>query len=264
MSHIMKQKGFDRTNPQCSAAAKIDKSQRNTDEENFKCIVCDYKTNEKDSLTKHKKLKHEPDNVIPAKSIDEEFNCKECDFQSNEKTILTNHINLKHTVKQDESTGKNCYICDAKFSTHYDLMNHRKEKHIDRINQCRNFLSGTCRFTSIKCWWKHEEMPQKKQEEVACKFCDKTFSSKRDLMNHRKQLHLSKCRPCVNYGKGICLYEDQKCWYQHENIVEVEKEIVMTCKYGLNCDNLVNFPSCPYEHMENPVFQKEKETQIGL
>ena len=46
-----------------------------------------------------------------------------------------------------------CYQCGQKFSTHREMMVHRKKEH--EVEDCRAFLKdGKCPYTD-KCWWTH-------------------------------------------------------------------------------------------------------------
>ena len=37
-------------------------------------------------------------------------------------------------------------------------MEHRKEEHPQNISDCRENKNGLCRFSEIKCWYKHEKV----------------------------------------------------------------------------------------------------------
>ena len=69
-------------------------------------------------------------------------------------------------------------------------------------------------------------------------------------MNHRKREHIEICRPCINFSKGECRFNDA-CWFKHENNSEKQNG----CKYGQNCENRLNIPVCPYTHELQQVFR---------
>ena len=47
-----------------------------------------------------------------------------------------------------------------------------------------------------------------------CKFCEKCFKSKKELMKHNKDIHKENLSVCWNYENGTCYYND--CWFSHE------------------------------------------------
>ena len=51
----------------------------------------------------------------------------------------------------------------------------------------------------------------------SCTHCEKEFTIKSRLMNHRKQEHKNKIKVCINSTNGLCKFESD-CWYKHEDI----------------------------------------------
>ena len=88
---------------------------------------------------------------------EEEFNCIECDFQGTRKYELIKHISLKHSGKQEMNDSIKCRICGEQFNTKWNLMHHRKEKHMNAVAFCRNKSQGSCSFTDDMCWWSREK-----------------------------------------------------------------------------------------------------------
>ena len=84
------------------------------------------------------------------------YNCEECAFQAtgggSSKALLKHFRESGHKTN---SLEERCYNCDEFFSTFNDLMIHRREKHIDRINKCRYYAEGSCKFGQ-RCWYSHE------------------------------------------------------------------------------------------------------------
>ena len=61
-------------------------------------------------------------------------------------------------------------------------------------------------------------------EEFECNFCDDTFTTKRNLMNHNKREHLERLANCWKFATGACQYGNY-CWFSHEHIDQEPKEI---------------------------------------
>ena len=104
-------------------------------------------------------------------------------------------------------------------------MNHRKQKHIEKVAYCRKKQAGNCPFSDEKCWWNHENtQPYKLQcEEVKCYVCDNIFQDKSSMMKHRKKEHTSMVRRCDKYRLNNCPFQSNSCWFLHENDMEVEE-----------------------------------------
>ena len=93
------------------------------------------------------------------KHWDAEFNCEECDFQGTQLMELNKHINLKHRFEADFGNTIKCRSCGDEFSSKWNLMYHRKNKHSNSIAMCRNKLKDQCNFPDDVCWWSHEKKP---------------------------------------------------------------------------------------------------------
>ena len=89
------------------------------------------------------------------------YNCEECAFQASgggsSKALLKHSKDSGHKTN---SLEERCYNCDEIFSTFTDLMIHRRNKHIDKINKCRYFAEGNCKFEQ-RCWYSHEKASDK-------------------------------------------------------------------------------------------------------
>ena len=81
---------------------------------------------------------------------------------------------------------------------------------------CRNNLVGKCTFTDEMCWWKHEEISEKRSESVICYICNETFETRTKMMLHRKIEHRNLVRICNNYVKNNCMFQNKSCWFLHE------------------------------------------------
>ena len=179
----------------------------------FNCEYCAYECTSKAQLSNHIKWKH-----INMES-EEEFNCDGCDFQGTTRLQLNKHINIKHVAEeQPKKEVIKCRNCDEQFSEKWNLMNHRKQKHIEKVAYCRKKQEGSCPFSDDKCWWNHEN----KQQEVKCYVCDKIFQGKSSMMKHRKSEHTSLVRKCDKDLQNNCPFQSNTCWFLHENDMEVE------------------------------------------
>ena len=95
-------------------------------------------------------------------------------------------------------------------------MKHRKKEHSSRVAPCKNFLEGICSYTAESCHWIHGKV-DKEDRSINCFICGKTFNSKIEVMKHRKQSHGKVVEPCNKFVRGECPFQDDFCWYKHEN-----------------------------------------------
>ena len=65
---------------------------------------------------------------------------------------------------------------------------------------------------------------------IKCYHCDSQFSSKWNLMEHRKSNHAATVAICRNFKKGACSYADVKCWWRHTT-----DTVVTTESAGIKC-----------------------------
>ena len=158
---------------------------------------------------------------------EKEFNCDGCDFQATTQIQLNKHTNLKHRTKEQMTEDViKCKHCDDQFSDIWSLMNHRKLKHADLVAQCKNIkLNGECRFTSEKCWWNHDSKKSNQNAVIQCYICKESFTSKSEMMKHRKREHRSRVRKCSKFSENQCPFLDESCWFLYEGDVNKEIEI---------------------------------------
>ena len=124
-----------------------------------------------------------------------EYNCNECDFQGKIETELKRHVSLKHKMKENEY---NCNSCDYQGTREIELNKHVNLKHTAK---------GTLMGNTIKC-----------------RNCGDQFSTKWNLMNHRKSEHLSSVAYCRNNIEGKCEYSEDMCWWNHAERLADENE----------------------------------------
>ena len=190
-------------------------TKKHEDKNNNFCDICQEDFENKYDFIMHNKNVHSS-----------QWNCNQCDFQASTRQILLNHckVALGHQPSkgQKQRMGQSgvmeCYTCRAEFRSYHDLMNHRKEEHPSH-KKCRYYIKEECVFSSEDCWYLHEDNAightvQKGIENIECFVCKKPFSSKHDLLEHKKKNHPSKMI-CTKFQKGTCDRSAQECRYVH-------------------------------------------------
>ena len=84
-----------------------------------------------------------------------------------------------------------CNECQYPAEDIYDLGEHMYEFHSDQASE-------TC-----------------ESDNIACHYCGDKFSTKGDLMIHRKEAHKEKVNQCRYFTAGNCVFGDESCWYSH-------------------------------------------------
>ena len=135
------------------------------------CRRCEYEAEDKYDLDGHIWTKHEEDE-------EGKINCKFCDEKFANIANLMKHKKVKHREKiafcqnynsggcpfddmkcwflhiRNDETFK-CNICDQTFKTKANFMHHRKLKHSEMVQKCKN--EESCVFEKSKpCWFSHE------------------------------------------------------------------------------------------------------------
>lgn len=191
-------------------SAEIHEQLNHSKKGQIKCKNCPEVFRDQVHLSLHMKMKHEENKI---KEL--EFNCNECDFQGNSNFQLQKHQKLKHIDKGETivlAGNFKCRICEEEFEEKANLMIHRKMKHINVVAQCRNFVQGICNRTPDSCWWNHGT---RQLENIQCYVCSKTFTTKSDMMGHRKRNHASMINLCQKFIQGKCPFQDDFCWFIH-------------------------------------------------
>ena len=169
------------------------------------CKECSEKFETGNELKDHMLSEHRRIN-----KVQNEWNCYECCFQGSDKKELKNHM-TKHT--KNESIQ--CRNCSENFENKWLLMNHRRDIHPTN-KLCRYDLQDNCNFSPEQCWYKHKNSPLPENATFKCFSCHEIFNSRILLMKHRKKMHIGLCRPCENFLKGECKWDNMSCWYSHE------------------------------------------------
>ena len=192
----------------------------------FSSKECEYPTISESKHKEHIEDKHErsqkcalktknkvqQDSHVNRNHTEPEFNCKDCDFQATTQLQLNKHKNLKHIPKgQMQEEVIKCRYCGQQFSEVWNLMSHRKKEHKNTVAFCKNKLLDKCPFDSEKCWWNHEK--NSNTNTIECFICNQTFSTKNEMMLHRKTNHAEMVQKCT---KDRCTFQEKFCWFIHE------------------------------------------------
>ena len=187
-------------------------------ETDFPCSVCDRWCKSEKDLNHHMKIYHGKRvkfcSIKCTACHKKIVNNENVNESSNSMDISTEEVESKYSYA--------CKICEEKFETRNGMMMHRKKYHLEKVNTCWNFESGSCQFSNDLCWFRHSksDLPQESQN---CKFCGEIFKTKNDLQLHKKTLHGKTVPNCRN---DRCWYGPEKCWFRHhENKINHSKEI---------------------------------------
>ena len=174
----------------------------------------------KNPQTQSSPIKEKPS----GKSKEIEYNCSECYYQGTSKAELSKHINLKH-ARQDskKESSIRCKNCGEQFNTKWNLMYHRKAKHLSTVAYCRNKSEGKCQYADDMCWWNHAE---KQEGTIECHICNNIFTSRANMMSHRKREHKDLVKICSQFQNDNCRFKSESCWFEHEEKNHEQKENV--------------------------------------
>ena len=168
-----------------------------------------------------------------------------------------NHCKLKaghqpSRGQKSKSGALECFTCKSEFRSYHNLMEHRKEEQPSH-KKCRYYIKGECFFSSEECWYIHDDIISSSEPEVIHNFeyyvCKNMFSSKYDLLEHKKQNHPSKV-PCKNFQKGTCERSAEKCRFSH--VTRIPNSTVTT--------NAPNSWANPLPYVQKQNFHKRPET----
>ena len=151
-----------------------------------------------------------------------QYNCMECDHQTTEKFKLRKHIKLAHQATTSELQFK-CRDCAQEFERMWSLRNHRRDSHGKSKKKCGNKADNLCKFGANdgeECWYDHTDSIQNADnsacQDYKCKNCEDKFSSKSQLLTHRKEKHQETVPECYSVKENrLCQYSD-KCRFRHE------------------------------------------------
>ena len=62
-----------------------------------------------------------------------------------------------------------------------------------------------------------------------CNFCEEMFNTLGELMKHNKKEQSEKVYDCWNFAAGVCDFDDQTCWFNH-NLKRKTFSTLFQCK----------------------------------
>ena len=168
------------------------KVRKQTDSE-ITCKVCGQYVLTEDELRAHMNKCHQ-----------KQDNCDKCDFQTTSKSNLIKHKTLKHgQVVQEEEETFECDNCTSQFDTKWSMMNHIRDDHKEKKEKCKYYQQNRCSFSAKACWNSHEERGNKSHpvniEQNKCFTCQMVFSTKHEMMKHKKLKHIDEVTECIKF-----------------------------------------------------------------
>ena len=151
------------------------------------------------------------------------YACNICENEFLAESQLNEHISTFHRMIR-------CEICGKEHKSPEELRLHEKEQHVDKEWNCNDcsyqaHTSGELMKHLHVCGHKPSPIIQDLRTEIKrCYTCKEEFFSKWHLMNHRKEKHPSK-KICRYYVKNQCIHGSVKCWYRHEEPMEIEAPV---------------------------------------
>lgn len=161
----------------------------------------------------------EEHNLVQHKS--ETFCCRNCNSEYKTKMEYEEHIKIHKDCEYS------CEDCGKKFRSKVQLDNHILDEHKEgTVKRVKQFNCKDCSFqgdnwTMLK---KHIQIMKHNPVEynAQCYTCKNEFHSYWALMTHRKKEHPSN-KICRYYLKQQCSFEDEICWYRHEDLSKVDE-----------------------------------------
>ena len=170
------------------------------------CNYCNRKFSNETSLTEHKDAHHQ-------------FNCLECDHQAHNEVDLIKHMDIAHKASLSEipeGMEYKCASCAQYFAKKDSLMCRRRDTHGKSQTKCLyNIPPSVCKKGDKECAFDHTP-DSNKPSEFTCTVCKELFSTKSQVLNHRKTSHPEKVPMCRSFKEGvICPFSP--CRYNHES-----------------------------------------------
>ena len=151
---------------------------------------------------------------------EQDFKCELCSVSFNTDKHLKIHIHFLHEKSENKL---HCEICDITFKTTQKAIDHFEETHLGIINPSQAIENRTCKYCGktfearkrsdgremarinlrqhIRTVHEKHEKPKKKPVSVKCDLCEKVFTTKEGLRNHKFVIHEGKryeCTICEN------------------------------------------------------------------
>lgn len=156
----------------------------------FVCDVCSHRFKTVDTLSHHRKAKHDLETVVDGKVIppDNEMVCDECGKLCQSRNALANHKSNVHRKLKPYP----CDFCEMSFVTKPLLLLHRRSKHLKE--QAKIITCEECglTFTNMKFLTKHKRTHT--DFRFKCQYCPRSFRSVSALQGHTDKNHLKVMR----------------------------------------------------------------------
>ena len=137
--------------------------------------------------------------------------CEECEYPAETLYELGEHVGESHSGLRIP-----CNFCPDIYTSKEELEDHVTEVHNHFEDEHLN---------------KHQDIRIFK-----CRFGEKKFQSKSDLMKHNKSSHIENLSACWNFKTGTCYFDNNDCWFSHE-----QKKINATSEFKCNlCESKFN------------------------
>ena len=149
----------------------------------YVCLICFEVFSNERLLEKHKAIYGHMKDRVKAK---DEFECSKCDFKTSRKDSLIRHKRLKHHIHRKEfaaieetlkeNSNWTCSRCNKTYATEEEIEGH--------VISCENNKCQLCdkEFTLKSNLKRH----LKKKHPSVCKFCNERFKTNKQLAKHHK------------------------------------------------------------------------------
>ena len=89
--------------------------------DHFPCTKCDFKSSTKEALNMHIERHHNDKEGVPkplkSQDMRKRYNCEKCSFMTTSEIMLTNHREIVHKEKHGKSSKRKiCEYCNKKFN----------------------------------------------------------------------------------------------------------------------------------------------------
>jgi hypothetical protein len=134
---------------------------------------------------------------------DIDFKCNEYNFEGRSEKELSWHIRRIHGWS-DSQSGEDMDQNSIYMETEVN------EEYICRF--CKYRTSDMIEYDDHVC---ENESESEQTNCFPCTFCEQSFQSRRELMEHKKKEHSGRVSVCWKFNSGKCHYGDEKCWFNH-------------------------------------------------
>ena len=91
-----------------------------------------------------------------------------------------------------------------------------------------------------------EEFEDLDDAQIPCKFCDETFDTISEVLNHNETIHTRKVPYCKYFIEGSCYYGDN-CWFVHNETLKISEPCIK-CRL---CEMKFKTKNSVMEHMKD-------------